>query len=68
MSLLLTTTIAAFIALVAVSTRPTPPKTESSLNYFLKIMVISFVAIYGGMTFFGKSAVGPEIDLGEPDF
>lgn len=68
MTLVLVAAISAFIALVAVSTRSKPQQPETSVNYFLKMMVISFVSIYGGMTFFGKASSGPEIDLGEPDF
>lgn len=66
--LMLTAAISAFIAIVALSTRPRPEaQPETASNYALKIFVVAFVAIYAGMSFFGSPS-GPEFDMGEPDF
>lgn len=62
--------ISSAIALFAVLTRPSPSfevERESSLAYFLKIFIISFVCTYfGGMLLISQSI--PEIHTGEPDF
>lgn len=63
----LTIAISAAIAVFATITKPKPNSQESNMNYFIKIMVISFVCIFGGNAFF-NSATTPEIDMGEPDF
>lgn len=63
----LTIAISAAIAVFATIARSKPEQQETNMNYFLKVMVISFVCIFAGNAFFTSQST-PEIDLGEPDF
>ena len=65
--------IACAVALLVTLTRPKEPQqynyapSETNMTTFLRVLIITFVCSYFGMTYFLAPAC-PDIIQGEPDF